>query len=171
MVKGLVILFLLHVCNVFARATNKVISSVFSLYFELTGVKSISYFTYASKDNCLCLFFFLFFFFFPLNQPITSSPPKWMAELENDDIDMLKGEYGHHGQRGCLRVGIQCLLKSWARETFWSLLELKGWGMFLLLCSVFLPGFWPDCPAICAVFTFLSCYWFASILKARGSCE
>ncbi|XP_050192286.1 protein lin-52 homolog isoform X2 [Myiozetetes cayanensis] len=22
--------------------------------------------------------------------PITSSPPKWMAELENDDIDMLK---------------------------------------------------------------------------------
>lgn len=24
------------------------------------------------------------------NQPITSSPPKWMAELENDDIDMLK---------------------------------------------------------------------------------
>lgn len=27
-------------------------------------------------------------------QPITSSPPKWMAELENDDIDMLKGEYG-----------------------------------------------------------------------------
>ncbi|XP_010225570.1 PREDICTED: protein lin-52 homolog [Tinamus guttatus] len=23
-------------------------------------------------------------------QPITSSPPKWMAELENDDIDMLK---------------------------------------------------------------------------------
>lgn len=55
---------------------------------------------------------FFFFFFFPLNQPITSSPPKWMAELENDDIDMLKGEYGHHGQRGCLRVGIQCLLKS-----------------------------------------------------------
>ncbi|NXL64059.1 LIN52 protein, partial [Tyrannus savana] len=25
-----------------------------------------------------------------LKQPITSSPPKWMAELENDDIDMLK---------------------------------------------------------------------------------
>ncbi|XP_013909503.1 PREDICTED: protein lin-52 homolog [Thamnophis sirtalis] len=23
--------------------------------------------------------------------PITSSPPKWMAELENDDIDMLRG--------------------------------------------------------------------------------
>nr|XP_033806954.1 protein lin-52 homolog isoform X2 [Geotrypetes seraphini] len=23
-------------------------------------------------------------------QPIASSPPKWMAELENDDIDMLK---------------------------------------------------------------------------------
>nr|XP_032657865.1 protein lin-52 homolog isoform X3 [Chelonoidis abingdonii] len=22
--------------------------------------------------------------------PITNSPPKWMAELENDDIDMLK---------------------------------------------------------------------------------
>ncbi|KAG8126308.1 hypothetical protein E2320_021557, partial [Naja naja] len=23
-------------------------------------------------------------------EPITSSPPKWMAELENDDIDMLR---------------------------------------------------------------------------------
>ncbi|KAL4613192.1 hypothetical protein GN956_G23419, partial [Arapaima gigas] len=23
-------------------------------------------------------------------QPITSTPPKWMAELENDDIEMLK---------------------------------------------------------------------------------
>lgn len=23
-------------------------------------------------------------------EPISSSPPKWMAELENDDIDMLK---------------------------------------------------------------------------------
>ena len=26
-------------------------------------------------------------------QPITSSPPKWMAEIERDDIDMLKGSY------------------------------------------------------------------------------
>lgn len=64
------------------------------------------------SEHALPFFFLCFFFFFPLNQPITSSPPKWMAELENDDIDMLKGEYGHHGQRGCLRVGIQCLLKS-----------------------------------------------------------
>ncbi|XP_031808393.1 protein lin-52 homolog isoform X1 [Sarcophilus harrisii] len=24
--------------------------------------------------------------------PITSSPPKWMAELEHDDIDMLKAD-------------------------------------------------------------------------------
>lgn len=39
-------------------------------------------------------------FSFP-NQPITSSPPKWMAELENDDIDMLKGEYGRWGGCGC----------------------------------------------------------------------
>lgn len=41
-------------------------------------------------------FVFFFFFFLSLNQPITNSPPKWMAELENDDIDMLKGEYEHH---------------------------------------------------------------------------
>ena len=26
-------------------------------------------------------------------QPITDSPPKWMAELENEDIDMLKGTH------------------------------------------------------------------------------
>ncbi len=25
-------------------------------------------------------------------QPITNSPPKWMAELESEDIEMLKGE-------------------------------------------------------------------------------
>ncbi|KAL7992546.1 hypothetical protein Chor_016802 [Crotalus horridus] len=25
-------------------------------------------------------------------KPITSSPPKWMAELENDDIDMLRAK-------------------------------------------------------------------------------
>lgn len=24
-------------------------------------------------------------------QPITNSPPKWMAELESEDIEMLKG--------------------------------------------------------------------------------
>lgn len=28
---------------------------------------------------------------FFLLQPITNSPPKWMAELENEDIEMLKG--------------------------------------------------------------------------------
>jgi len=51
-------------------------------------------------------------FYFP-TQPITSSPPKWMAELENDDIDMLKGEYGHCGQEVRLpkQVGIWYLLK------------------------------------------------------------
>ncbi|KAK2500405.1 hypothetical protein MC885_003040, partial [Smutsia gigantea] len=27
---------------------------------------------------------------FGQNNPITSSPPKWMAEIERDDIDMLK---------------------------------------------------------------------------------
>uniref|UniRef100_A0A8C7YBT3 Protein lin-52 homolog n=1 Tax=Oryzias sinensis TaxID=183150 RepID=A0A8C7YBT3_9TELE len=26
-----------------------------------------------------------------LLQPITTSPPKWMAELESEDIEMLKG--------------------------------------------------------------------------------
>lgn len=26
-------------------------------------------------------------------QPITNSPPKWMAELETEDIEMLKGMY------------------------------------------------------------------------------
>lgn len=42
-------------------------------------------------------------------QPITSSPPKWMAELENDDIDMLKGEYEYCGQELRLpkQMGIQ----------------------------------------------------------------
>lgn len=25
-------------------------------------------------------------------QPITDSPPKWMAELESEDIEMLKGK-------------------------------------------------------------------------------
>lgn len=25
-------------------------------------------------------------------QPITNSPPKWMAELESEDIEMLKGK-------------------------------------------------------------------------------
>lgn len=27
-----------------------------------------------------------------LYQPITDSPPKWMAELESEDIEMLKGK-------------------------------------------------------------------------------
>lgn len=26
------------------------------------------------------------------SQPITNSPPKWMAELESEDIEMLKGK-------------------------------------------------------------------------------
>lgn len=36
-----------------------------------------------------------------------------MAELENDDIDMLKGEYGHREQEVRLlkQMGIQYLLK------------------------------------------------------------
>lgn len=30
--------------------------------------------------------------FFGCAQPITDSPPKWMAELESEDIEMLKGK-------------------------------------------------------------------------------
>ncbi|XP_030337209.1 protein lin-52 homolog isoform X2 [Strigops habroptila] len=59
--------------------------------------------------------------------PITSSPPKWMAELENDDIDMLK-ELGSlttanlmEKVRGLQNLAYQlgldeCL--SWERNTF-----------------------------------------------------
>lgn len=52
-------------------------------------------------------------FIFFSKQPITSSPPKWMAELENDDIDMLKGEYEYCEQKLRLpkQMGIQYLLK------------------------------------------------------------
>ncbi|KAJ6661319.1 hypothetical protein lerEdw1_015457 [Lerista edwardsae] len=47
---------------------------------QLPGVAEFA----ASFKSVIILFVF--------QQPITSSPPKWMAELENDDIDMLKGE-------------------------------------------------------------------------------
>ncbi|XP_066884204.1 protein lin-52 homolog isoform X4 [Kogia breviceps] len=42
--------------------------------------------------------------------PITSSPPKWMAEIERDDIDMLKGSAGSaamaHGPSRSVACGI-----------------------------------------------------------------
>uniref|UniRef100_A0A5F8HCM2 Protein lin-52 homolog n=1 Tax=Monodelphis domestica TaxID=13616 RepID=A0A5F8HCM2_MONDO len=54
--------------------------------------------------------------------PITSSPPKWMAELENDDIDMLK-ELGSlttanlmEKVRGLQNLAYQLGLDEWKRK-------------------------------------------------------
>uniref|UniRef100_A0A674ATL3 Protein lin-52 homolog n=1 Tax=Salmo trutta TaxID=8032 RepID=A0A674ATL3_SALTR len=41
-------------------------------------------------SSVICCILECTFFLFSVLQPITNSPPKWMAELESGDIEMLK---------------------------------------------------------------------------------
>ncbi|XP_030415046.1 protein lin-52 homolog isoform X3 [Gopherus evgoodei] len=68
--------------------------------------------------------------------PITNSPPKWMAELENDDIDMLK-ELGSlttanlmEKVRGLQNLAYQLGLDEWHQNCYGHLCLIL-WGQLL----------------------------------------
>ncbi|XP_068021701.1 protein lin-52 homolog isoform X2 [Melanerpes formicivorus] len=58
--------------------------------------------------------------------PITNSPPKWMAELENDDIDMLK-ELGSLTTANLMEKvrGLQNLAYQLGLDEFWHRISKK----------------------------------------------
>ncbi|XP_058433771.1 protein lin-52 homolog isoform X1 [Marmota monax] len=69
--------------------------------------------------------------------PITSSPPKWMAEIERDDIDMLK-ELGSlttanlmEKVRGLQNLAYQLGLDEWYNKRFYR----TSWSMKLTKLS------------------------------------
>ncbi|XP_077797591.1 protein lin-52 homolog isoform X2 [Macaca mulatta] len=62
--------------------------------------------------------------------PITSSPPKWMAEIERDDIDMLK-ELGSLTTANLMEKvrGLQNLAYQLGLDEYGVLLCHPGWGV------------------------------------------